>query len=251
MSTRRPAPTALRRARKTPKVGGTDASGTLVEVRVRSDRAEDEFSELLSDPKGGVRLVACREMPGRPGSRLVRWVEVETSSAAGGERVRELVRRAGASSVSIAHPSSDRALLRLTTPIPSLCAAVFAAGAMCVSCPLLAPGHDEGARPVRLLVPRNGDARRLRRELGRRLDGHLTVERTGTPRLRTGLTARQSEAFRTALELGYFSYPRRADLATVARRLGVGRSTTLELLRHAIDELGRREYPTAGSSRAR
>lgn len=216
---------------------------SLIEVRFRSDRAEDAFSDILSDPHGGVRLIACRASPPRSGNRLVRWLELETTSSAGRERLRQLTKRAGPTDVSVASPSVDRALVRLAGPLPGVCAAVFAAGAICLSCPLLAGDPGGPGASVRLLVPRNGEARRLRRELSRRLDGHFTLERAGRLRSPAGLTRRQEQAFRTALELGYFSYPRRADLGMVARHLGVSRSTTLELLRHAIREMGRRRFP--------
>lgn len=214
----------------------------LMEVRLHSDRIQDGISEFLTDPRAGVRLLSCRPMTGRSGARLVRWLELETSSAGARDRLRQLVKHAGRTDLSLATPSTDRALIRLSSPMPEICAAVFEVGAMCVSCPLLEPdAHDSGVA-ARILVPRNGEARRLRRELIRRLHGHLTIERAGSPRSSAGLTPRQEQAFQAALDLGYFSYPRRADLATVAKRLGIGRSTALELLRHAVENLGRRQY---------
>lgn len=240
----RDAPPSPRRGRdRTPVSRPRTPPDSLIEVRFRSDRAEDAFSDILSDPHGGVRLIACRASPPRSGNRLVRWLELETTSSAGRERLRQLTKRAGPTDVSVASPSVDRALVRLAGPLPGVCAAVFAAGAICLSCPLLAGDPGGPGASVRLLVPRNGEARRLRRELSRRLDGHFTLERAGRLRSPAGLTRRQEQAFRTALELGYFSYPRRADLGMVARHLGVSRSTTLELLRHAIREMGRRRFP--------
>lgn len=214
----------------------------LIEVRLRSDRLEDELSALFADPRAGVRLVACRSSPHRSGRRLVRWLEFETESPVGRERLRELTRRAAPDGLSVANAASPRTLVRLSSPLPGVCAAVFAAGAVCTSCPLLAPERSDRATSVRLIVPRNGDAQRLRRELSRRLEGHFTIERTGELRSSDRMTARQEQAFRTALELGYFSYPRRTNLGALARRLGVSRSTALELLRRSIQELGRRRF---------
>ena len=173
----------------------------------------------------------------------MRWIELETGSPAGRDRLRALGKRVGSPDLSVASLSDDRVLVRLSSPVPGVCAAVFAAGAICLSCPLLTAPPLDSPAAVRMVVPRNGEARRLRRDLERRLDGHLTVERTGTLRATAGLTVRQAEAFRTALEMGYFTYPRRADLHAVAQRLGVGRSTALELLRHAVQQLGHERYP--------
>lgn len=227
-----------------PRVGrGRDS---LIEVRLRSDRLEDRFTELLANPRAGVRLIACRPTSSSSGRRLVRWLELETTSAAGRERLRQLTRRAGTGELSVATPSTDRALVRLSSPLPAICASVFASDAVCESCPLLADGLDDSGTSVQVLVPRNGQARRLRRELSRRLDGHLVIERAGAVRSPANLTPRQEHAFRTALEMGYFSYPRRADLGAVARALGVGRSTALELIRHAVRQLGEQRYPGVG-----
>jgi HTH DNA binding domain len=201
---------------------------------------EDDFTALLADPD--VRLVACRPSPRRSERRLVRWLELETASPAGRERLRALTLRAGARNLSVSAPASHRALVRLSSPLPAVCSAVFTAGAICATCPLLAPGRSERSSSVRLVVPRNGEAQRLRQELSRTLDSALTIERTGERHPPARMTRRQEEAFRMALELGYFAYPRRADLGALARRLGVSRSTALELLRHAVEDVGRRRF---------
>lgn len=222
-----------------PDVGGS-LPGSLIEVRLRSDRMDDDFTNLLADPD--VRLVACRPSPRRSERRLVRWLELETASPTGRERLRALALRAGARNLAVSAPASHRALVRLSSPLPAVCSAVFAAGAICATCPLLGPDRSERVSSVRLVVPRNGEARRLRQELAHTLDGDLTIERTGERHPPARMTRRQEEAFRTALELGYFAYPRRADLGTLARRLGVSRSTALELLRHAVEDVGRRRF---------
>jgi hypothetical protein len=255
MGSPRTVPAKRRQAPRGPSPGVARPHGnkedSLLEVRFRSDPLEDEFSDLLRDPESGVRLIACRPSNRRSGDRLLRWLELETRSLAGRERVRQLTKRSRKGSVSVATAGTDRALVRLSSPIPGVCAAVFAAGAMCVSCPLLTTDYRDPTGSVRVLVPRDGAARQLRHELSQQLGGRIAMERAGLPRSSVGFTPRQEQAFRTALELGYFSYPRRADLAAVARRLGVSRSTTLELLRHAIRELGARRFPMGTSSQNR
>jgi predicted DNA binding protein len=54
------------------------------------------------------------------------------------------------------------------------------------------------------------------------------VEMTGRPDV---LSDRQYEAVQTALELGYFDWPREADAETLAEALGVSHATALEHLR--------------------
>jgi predicted DNA binding protein len=45
-----------------------------------------------------------------------------------------------------------------------------------------------------------------------------------------------------AYELGFFGYPRKVSLSTLAARLGVGRSTALELLRKATEKLAAQRF---------
>lgn len=59
------------------------------------------------------------------------------------------------------------------------------------------------------------------------------------------LSDRQHETLETAIEMGYFEWPRRADIETVADTLGVTHSTALEHLRKAQQKLLTRALQTA------
>lgn len=54
---------------------------------------------------------------------------------------------------------------------------------------------------------------------------------------RSKLTPRQEEVLRTALEMGYFDYPKRANAGEVAEELGIGLSTFSEHLAAAQSKL--------------
>ena len=68
------------------------------------------------------------------------------------------------------------------------------------------------------------------------------VKLTGPPSV---LSDRQHETLETALEMGYFEWPRRADIETVADTLDVTHSTALEHLRKAQRKLLTRALHTA------
>lgn len=83
------------------------------------------------------------------------------------------------------------------------------------------------------LVFRNREA--LRRLVARlENDGYgVKLLRLATVREAVALTRRQEEILATALELGYFDYPKRIRLGDLAKRLGVSKSTVSQVLRKA------------------
>ncbi len=209
----------------------------IVEVRVRSAAPGDPLGTKLRRSGLRTHLVSCRPSAhdGRP--RLLRWVDLQGSPA-------ELARLS--EELRVSRPSNEelrvsvgrgRAALRVSGPLPKFCAAVFEAGGVCVACPLLAGADDRSRVRTRVLLPRDAGAAHFTRAVERRDLGPFSIERTGPFRARSSRTPRQEQALRVAFEVGLFSYPRRATLADVARRLGVGRSATLELVRRALSDL--------------
>jgi HTH DNA binding domain len=234
MMVRRPATTARDSSR-------ADASPRpLVEVRARTPLPEDGLEELLREHGARARLIGCRPTRGGRSPRLLRWLDVEAPPAELRALEQAMREHFGRESLSASSTGRGRAIFRLSVPLPGLCSAVFLSGGVCLSCPYLETSDDGTLPSVRVLVPRNGEVARLGRELAHRRLGPATVERMGRYQPLSSLTARQDATLRAALELGYFEYPRRAELADVARRLGIGRSATLELLRRALSEVSRR-----------
>lgn len=203
---------------------------------MRSAPLDDPLGIRLRRSPLRTRLVSCRPLSHEGEPRLLRWIDLQ-GSPADLLRFAQEVQGADASDGELrVSVDRGRAALRSSRPLPRFCAAVFAAGGVCVACPLLAGPDDRSRVRARVLLPRD-EAARFGRALRRGGFGPLVVERTGPFRARTSRTPRQELALRVALELGLFSYPRRATLADVARRLGVGRSATLELLRRALSDL--------------
>lgn len=215
----------------------------MVEIVLKGVDGDDWVSETLRSHGAGLRLLACRPAD-RGKRRLLRLFEIRTNGTGIEPIIRGLRSRLAARDIAVARLSPDRALLRVSVPMPSGCSAAFEMGDICISCPFLE--NKEGKEPTawNLLVPRIGDARRLLRASARRGGPRPSLVRAGAYRRGWGLTGRQEQALRTAFHLGYFDYPRRAPLSTVANRLGVGRSTALELLRRATAKLASERFLT-------
>lgn len=219
-------------------------SPPLVEIVLSGVDGHDWVTETLTDQGRAFRLLACRPTD-RGRRRLLRLFEVQTGGEGIGPLVRRLRSRVPARDIATASLGPDRTLLRVSVPMPPSCSAAFDLGDFCISCPFV--GGTDGAAPPpwRLLVPKIVDARHLlssaapaKAEAGAR----PALVRAGAYRRRWGLTGRQERALRTALEIGYFDYPRKASLAALASRLGVGRSTALELLRKGTTKLAAERF---------
>jgi len=197
---------------------------------------EDWVVETLRGEDVAFRLLACRPSD-RDRPRLLRLFEVRTNGSGIASLVRRLRARVGPREISVAALSPDRALLRVSVPLPPACATAFELGDFCLNCPFLQSEEGEEAAQWKVLVPRIGDARRLLRATSPASNGRSSLVRAGAFRGRGSLTGRQERALRVAYELGYFDYPRKISLAGLAARLGVGRSAALELLRKATTKL--------------
>jgi DNA binding protein with HTH domain len=233
-----PRPRAPRsiRGRRTARRSEPDGGLPLVEIVLGGVATDDWVTALLRAQKVPFRLLTCRGAD-RGRRRLVRLFEVGASGEMLSSLVRRLRGRLSDRDIAATPLGPERSLLRVSVPIPAGCAAIFDLGDLCISCPFAEPPPPSGRATWKVLVPQIVDARRLisAARLGSGADAFLV--RAGAYRPEWGLTGRQERAIRTALELGYFDYPRRADLAKVAERLGVGRSTALELLRKATTKV--------------
>ena len=213
----------------------------MVEIVLNDVDGDDWVTETLRSQGVAFRLLACRPAD-RGRRRLLRLFEVQTNGEGIAPVIRRLRARLAARDIAAASLGPDRALVRVSVPMPAICSAAFDLGDFCIRCPFL--GRDEGAGSVswKVLVPQIVDARRLLKASARAGAPRPSLVRAGAYRRRWGLTGRQERALRMAFQLGYFDYPRKASLSTLANRLGVGRSTALELLRKATTKLAAERF---------
>ncbi len=197
----------------------------------------------------GVRLHVCRQAGGSP-PRLLQLVEINAIPSALPEIVEFLRQRSPAHDVSITQLGSNRLLARLIGPLPAICHSVFEMGAICMSCPFL-PSAGEPAAEARegnwrVLVQRARDAHPLLASFTTPDNSPASLVRIGAYRGVRDLTARQELAVGTAFALGYFDYPRRAQLADVAKTLGVSRAAAMENLRRGMRKLAAQRQEDTG-----
>ncbi|MGA8603765.1 MAG: helix-turn-helix domain-containing protein [Thermoplasmata archaeon] len=219
----------------------TTDSLPMVEIALSGVEGDDWVTETFRTQGASFRLLACRPSD-RGRRRLVRLFEVEADGTGIGPLVFRLRTRLAARDLAVANLGRDRALLRVSVPLPAICSAAFDRGDFCVSCPFLDTTAPEGLTTWNVLVPQIDDARRLLAASVRSGSPRPSLVRAGAYRRRWGLTGRQEKAVKLGFELGYFDYPRRASLSAVAARLGVGRSTALELLRKATTKLAAQRF---------
>jgi len=240
-------PKSPARRLRSPRKGGraerweSDEPPPMVEVELDGVSGDDRVAETLRSHGVAFRLLACR--PADKGRRrLLRLFEIQADGEGSASAIHRLRAELPGRDLAVAHLGPDRAILRVTGPMPALCAAAFDLGDFCIRCPFL--GGEDGAGSVswKLLVPRIGDARRLLEAAAPAGGTRPTLVRAGAYRRRWGLTSRQERALRVAYQIGYFDYPRRATLSALAARLGVGRSTALELLRKATTKLAAQRF---------
>jgi HTH DNA binding domain len=213
----------------------------MVEIVLDGVDSDDWITETLRSQGVSFRLLACRPTD-RGRRRLLRLFEIQTNGEGIGSLVQELRARLTARDIAATSLGPDRALLRVAVPMPAVCAAAFDMGDFCITCPFLEKEDGKGSASWNLLVPQIGDARWLLKASARRGGSRPSLVRAGAYRRRWGLTGRQERALRIAFQLGYFDYPRKASLSTVASRLEVSRSTALELLRKATTKLAAQRF---------
>jgi HTH DNA binding domain len=213
----------------------------MVEIALSGVPSLDAVTAALRTEGASFRLLACRPSD-RGRRRLLRLFEVQTRRDGIGPVVQALRGQVTDRDLAVAHVGPDRALVRVSTPMPGACAEAFELGDFCISCPFVQTDHARERATWNLLVPRIADARRLLSASATRGGARASLVRAGAYRRRWGLTGRQEKALRTAFELGYFDYPRKTSLGIVASRLGVGRSTALELLRKGLTKVAAERF---------
>jgi len=119
-----------------------------------------------------------------------------------------------------------------------LCEAVFQSGGFCLSCRLIGgtKGDYSSRGGWRVALPDRQAARSLV-EAAHALDSTVQVDILGPPSAPVSPTMRERQAIDVAKRLGYFSQPRRADLAIVARELSISRQAASALIRRGLARL--------------
>jgi len=226
----------------------------LVELRIRGGPVPHWMQDLGTRWGAGVRLHVCRHTEESP-HRLLQLLEINATPDTLPEITAFLRQRASPEEVSITQLGPHRLLVRLVGPLPAVCHSVFEMGAICMSCPFLpsadAQGDDAPEGEWRVLVQRVRDARPLLASFTKPDNSPASLVRIGSYQGAHDLTARQEIAVGTAFVLGYYDYPRRAQLKDVAKSLGISRATAMENLRRGMRKLASQRHAEVGNVRPR
>lgn len=224
----------------------------LVELRIRGGPVPHWMQDLGTRWGAGIRLHVCRHTEGSP-RRLLQLLEITATPSTLPEITAFLRQRARPEEVSLTQLGPHRLLVRLVGPLPALCHSVFEMGAICMSCPFLpsadAPEGESKEGEWRVLVHRVQDAHPLLASFTAPGNSPASLIRIGSFRGSRDLTARQELAVGTAFVLGYYDYPRRAQLKDVAKSLGVSRATAMENLRRGMRKLASLRHAEVGAVR--
>ncbi len=224
-----------------------------MELRIRGGPVPHWMQDLGTRWGAGVRLHVCRHTEGSP-RRLLQLLEITATPEAIPEITAFLRQRAGPEELSLTQLGPHRLLVRLVGPLPALCHSVFEMGAICMSCPFLpstdTPDGESKEGEWRVLVHRVRDAHPLLASFATPGSSPASLIRVGSYRGPHDLTARQELAIGTAFVLGYYDYPRRAQLKDVAKSLGISRATAMENLRRGMRKLASLRQAEVGAVRA-
>ena len=225
------------------------AESALVELGVRGGPVPHWMQDLGNRWGAGVRLHVCRRAEGSP-RRLLQLLEISAPPEALPEIVAFLHERTTAQDLALTRLGPNRLLVRLVGPLPAICHSVFEMGAICMSCPFLPGSGDPEGEPRegswRVLVRKVQDAHPLLASFSTPGNAPASLIRIGAYRGTQDLTAHQELAVGAAFALGYFDYPRRAQLGDVAKALGVSRTSTMESLRRGMRKLASQRQSEAG-----
>ncbi|MHB1435640.1 MAG: helix-turn-helix domain-containing protein [Thermoplasmata archaeon] len=220
-----------------------------MELRIRGGPVPHWMQDLGTRWGAGVRLHVCRHTEGSP-RQLLQLLEITASPATFPEITGFLRQRARPEEVSLTQLGPHRLLVRLVGPLPALCHSVFEMGAICMSCPFLpspdAPEGESREGEWRVLVHRVQDVRPLLASFTTPGNSPASLVRIGSFQGPHDLTARQEIAVATAFGLGYYDYPRRAQLKDVAKSLGISRAAAMESLRRGMRKLASQHRAEVG-----
>jgi hypothetical protein len=231
----------------------TNPETALVEFRIRGGPLPHWMQDLGRRWGASVRLHVCRPAESAP-RRLLQLVEINASPATLPEITEFLRQRTRSADVSLTQLEPHRLLVRIVGPLPALCNSVFEMGAICMSCPFLpAAGISDDEvheGEWRVLAHRVRDAHPLLESFTTPGSSPASLIRVGSYRGSHDLTARQELAIGTAFVLGYFDFPRRAQLRDVAKSLGISRATAMENLRRGMRKLASQRQGEVGVTRS-
>lgn len=188
------------------------------------------FEALAAEHKSAVTVIGCKETATRT-MALVIEIEGFAPDAllrhlSTLEAVRHVYRQG--------RKGGQRVLAMVELRAPAYCSIPRDTGAVCASCPI-STGGNSGTH-WRLFVSDSRSSQRLP-QLLIQCSMQATIDQVSDPSHTELLTPRQREVVLRALKAGYFGFPRRTSLTTLAERLSIRPSSLSKILRNAMNKM--------------
>lgn len=212
------------------RVGLSSYERPLREIVLRLKASPNWISDISRDSPTTVRILDCK--PGREVGTVQQLVELNTPDEQLDEIVEKIRRNPMVTDVYVARTQVGRSIGRVLSREALACRSVMESNLFCRSCLFAAKPAADGTVEWTLAF---SDGTSLTQFLNKLENERIKVEirRLSKVLEQKGLTPRQHQIILSALDKGYFDYPRRIDLSHLAKELGITKSTLLEILRRA------------------
>lgn len=189
-------------------------------------RSEARFLDIASANGVKVKVLDCKAF-NRTGMTML--LELKGDATSLRAAVASIRRAEGVREAVLGEGDGDTTSLLLVLDRPAICKASNDAAIVCLECPF-----DSETQPGtwRFIARKSSDLRQIMAKLSRegiqtRIEDVAPLERRAT------LTGRQKEILGTAVNHGYFEFPRKISLTELSVMVGVKPSTLSEILRSA------------------
>jgi predicted DNA binding protein len=206
----------------------------MIEVRLEIQNPANWVGSLAESAR--VKIVDVKERKGV----VEDFVELSSESLSPEEILSHLRATTGVLSADMTKVDRNRVFGMVSTHSCPICSTFAGLNCFLIS----ADSRDGGKMEWRLLIGGDTDLK----ELCGRLDANrvkYNILEVSHRVQKKEMTARQEDILRTALDLGYFEFPKRIHLEELADKLGITPATLSEILRRAEKKVLSSHFGTA------
>lgn len=198
----------------------------MLEVRLLTETPSCWIKEIDRTQSASVRIIDVRKSPTT--EEVHDLVEISSLKEQGGSLIRFLQNSESVRSVDLVRAEPHRTICTVTSKSCPVCPALLNLDCFIPS----ARANGSGQMEWELLL---NDEARLQKITDRLTSAGVGYSLLEVKHLsgKKALTLRQEQVLEMAVQLGYFDFPRRTNLAQLSKKLGVTQGTLSEILRRA------------------
>ena len=198
-------------------------------LKLEASKQPNWIYDLSKNSPTTVRILDCK--PGK-GDSIQQLVELNTPDEHLDKAVERIMDNPQVMDVYMARTRRGKSVGRVLSRRAVACVSLMDSNLFCRSCLFASRPKSDGTVEWTLAF---SDGRSLSQFLRRLEREHIRFEIRRLSKVvdRTSLTPRQVQVIQYALDRGYFDYPRKTALSTLAKELGISKSTLGEILRRA------------------